>query len=72
MEVDGKMGFAPQEFANFAGIHAMHQLVESFDWREIELTLSQLLDIIRCPEGIGHVSLFITVASTAEFFRGDV
>lgn len=31
MDVHGKMGFASQEFANFAGIHSLHKLVESFD-----------------------------------------
>lgn len=25
------MGFASQEFANFAGIHSLHNLVETFD-----------------------------------------
>lgn len=26
-----EMGFASQEFANFAGIHSLHNLVETFD-----------------------------------------
>lgn len=29
--VDGRMGFASQEFASFAGIHFLHKLVETFD-----------------------------------------
>ena len=73
MEVDGKMGFASQEFASFAGIHSMHKLVETFDVESNGTNSSnQLLNIIRHPEGSAHVFLFICVSFKAEFFRPDV
>lgn len=31
MDINGKMGFASQEFADFAGIHSLQKLVETFD-----------------------------------------
>lgn len=71
MEVDEKMGFASQEFANFAGIHLLNSLVENFDVQRNRIKPDQLLDIIRHPEGLGHVFSLICVASEAEFFRAD-
>lgn len=69
MEVDGKMGFASQEFASFAGIHSMHKLVETFDVDSNGINSSnQLLNIIRHPEGSAHVFLFICVSFKVEFF----
>lgn len=44
MQVDGKIGFGSQEFANFAGIHSWHKLVETFDVERNRINLKSVTE----------------------------